>query len=106
MFWISLTYGPVGKRLEIEAENLGDSVEVWVLNSQTPEGVIHPVVEVSNGNLDSPVVFIVELHMPVYSDWAHMVSTFQQWVIVFLWRVNPQHTENFRVTPVYHKLVM
>ena len=44
---MALTYGSIGKkRLVIETENLGEIVEIWMLNSKRPEGVIHPVIEV------------------------------------------------------------
>jgi len=72
---LPLTYGLVRKyRLVIKAENLGDVVKIWMLNSKSPEGVIHTVVEICYGNLDSPIVHIVELHVPVYPYWAHMMS--------------------------------
>ena len=73
-----------------------------MLDSKSPEGIVHPVIEICYGDLDSPIVLIVELHMPVYPDWAHMMSALQQRFIVFLWSVNPYHAENFRVTPAYH----
>jgi len=81
---------------------LGDVVKIWMLNSKSPEGVIHPVVEICYGNLNSPIVLIVELHVPVYPYWAHMMSALKQWFVVSLWSVNPHHVDAFRVTPAYH----
>ena len=69
---MALTYGSIGKkRLVIETENLGEIVEIWMLNSKRPKGVIHSVIEVCYGNLDSPIVLIVSLHMP------HITFSFQ-----------------------------
>jgi len=45
-----------------------------MLNSKRPEGVIHPVIEVCNGYLDSPIVLIVNLDMPVNPDRTHVMS--------------------------------
>lgn len=75
-----LTDGSVGDEwFVIEAENLSDIVEIRVLNNKSPERIIHPVVEVCNGNLDSPVFFVVNLHMPVHSNGAHVLCALQQW---------------------------
>nr|GMD56904.1 protein COBRA-like [Ipomoea batatas] len=69
-----LTDGTVGdNRFVIEAENLSDIVEIRVLNNKSPERIVHSVVEVCDGNLDSPVCLVVNLHMPVNSDWAHVL---------------------------------
>ena len=99
---MALTYGSIGKkRLVIETENLGEIVEIWMLNSKRPEGVIHSVIEVCYSNLDSPIVLVVSLYMPVDPDWTHVMSALQQWFIVFLWSMNPHHAENFGVSPAY-----
>jgi hypothetical protein len=97
---LSLTYGFIGnQRLVIEAENLCHVVKIWMLHNKTPKRVVHPVVEVCNGNLHTPVVLIVELHMPVHSDRAHVVRALQQRTIVFLRSVYPLHLKNFGVAP-------
>lgn len=44
-----------------------------MLDYERPKCVVHPIIEVCDCNLDAPVVLVVELHMPVYSDWAHVV---------------------------------
>lgn len=73
-----LTYVLIGlKRLVIKAENLGDVVKIWMLNSKSPQRVIQPVIEIRYGDLHSPIVLIVDLHMPVDPDWAHMMSALQ-----------------------------
>ena len=100
---MTLTDGLIGKQwLVIKAENLGDIVKIWMLDSKSPEGVIHSVIEIRYSDLDSPIVLIVELHMPVYPDWAHMMSALQQLFIVSLWSVSPHRFEKFRFTPACH----
>lgn len=71
-----LTYGLVGyQRLVIKTKNLGDVVEIWMLNCKGPKGVVHPVIEICYGDLYSPIVLIVDLHMPMYPYRAHVMST-------------------------------
>lgn len=71
-----LTDGFIGnKRLVIKAKNLCYIVQIWMLNNKSPLCVIDPVIEVGYSKLDSPVVLVVELHMPMHSNWAHMVRT-------------------------------
>lgn len=38
-----------------------------MLDHEAPERVVHAVIEVCDGNLHTPVVFVGELHMPVQS---------------------------------------
>lgn len=71
-----LTYRLVrNERLVIKAKNLCNIVQIRMLNCETPERVVHPVVEVCNGNLHAPVFFVIDLDMPVHSHRAHMVCT-------------------------------
>ena len=63
------------KWLVVEAKQLGDIIEVRMLSDQIPLCVIHAVVEVRNRDLHSPIFLIVEFHMPVDSDRAHVRST-------------------------------
>lgn len=99
--FLTPTCGLVGnKRLVIETENLRHIVEVWVLYNETPKCVVYPIVEVCNGNLHSPVVFIVDLHMPVHPNRAHVVCALQQGRVVFPWSVYALHLYDFGVTPV------
>lgn len=59
------------QRLVAEAEGLGDVAEVGVLGDDRPLGVVHPVAEVGDGDLHSPVLFlVVELDVPVHWDGA------------------------------------
>lgn len=84
--YLKLTYGLIGKqRLVIKAENLSDIVKIWMLYSKSPKRIIQSIIEICNSNLDSPIVLIVSLHMPVYPNGAHMMGTLQQWFIVSLW---------------------
>jgi hypothetical protein len=71
-----------------------------MLYNKTPKGVVHPIVEVCNGNLHTPIVLVVELHMPVHSDRAHVVCALQQRSIVFLRSVYSLHLKYFGVAPV------
>lgn len=48
------------KRLVIEAEHLGDIVEIGMLNNECPLAVVPPKVEISYGNLDPPISLIVK----------------------------------------------
>lgn len=96
-----LTNGPIGdKGLVVEAEELGDIVEVRVLDDKGPLCVVQAVVEVGDGDLGTPVVLVVELHMPVHADGAHMVSALQQWSIVLPRCVDPSRCQQLRVASV------
>ncbi|BAT02551.1 Os07g0604433, partial [Oryza sativa Japonica Group] len=64
--------------LVVEAEDLGDVVEVGVLGNERPPGVVHPVVEVDDGDLGAPVLPVVELHVPVHPHRAHVRRALQQ----------------------------
>lgn len=61
------------KGLVIKAEDLGDIVEIGMLNNECPLCVVHPIVEIGDGNLCPPIVSIIDLHMPVHSNRAHMM---------------------------------
>lgn len=69
-----LTCGVVrDQRLIVEAENFSDIVEIWMLNDKRPLCVINLVVEISNGHLYTPIILVVELHMPMHPDGAHVL---------------------------------
>lgn len=69
-----LTCGVVrDQRLIVEAENFSDIVEIWMLNDKRPLCVINLVVEISNGHLYTPILLVVELHMPMHPDGAHVL---------------------------------
>ena len=76
------------KGLVIKTEDLGDIVEIGMLSHQGPLRVIHPVVEVGDGDLGTPVVLVVELDMPMYSNWTHVASALQQRCIVLPRRID------------------
>lgn len=92
--WLGLTNGRIGdKGLVVEAEDLGDIVEVGMLDNEGPLGVVQSVVEVGDGNLSAPVVLVVDLHMPVHTNGAHVVGALQQWSIVLPWCVDPSRRQ-------------
>lgn len=69
-----LTRGVVrDQRLIVEAENFSDIVEIWMLNNKRPLCVINLVVEISNRHLYTPVLLVVELHMPMHPGGAHVL---------------------------------
>lgn len=62
----------------VKAENLSKVIKIGVLNNQIPLRVIHPVVEICNGDLHTPVFLVIKLHMPMNSNRAHMFSALNQ----------------------------
>jgi hypothetical protein len=100
IYLLLLTYGFIGKqRFVIKAENLGDIVKIWMLYCKSPKRIVQSVIEICHCHLNSPIVLIVSLHMPVYPDRAHMMSTLKQWFIVPLWSMYPYHVQKFGITP-------
>ena len=96
----ALTYRFIrDERFVIEAENLRDIVEIGVLCNESPLSIVHPIVEVSDGNLHTQIFLIVHLHVPMQPNRAHMMCALQQWCIVFLWSVYSCSVSCFRVTP-------
>ncbi|BAS84703.1 Os03g0416250 [Oryza sativa Japonica Group] len=83
--------------LVLEAEDLGDVVEVGVLGDERPLGVVHAVVEVCDGDLGAPVVLVVELDVPVHADRAHVRRALQQRRPVLARRVHPRRQRPLRV---------
>lgn len=72
---MKLTDGFIRKQwLVIKAKNLSYVVEIWMLNNKSPQRVVEAIVEVSNCYFHSPVLLVVHLDMPMYPNWAHMVS--------------------------------
>lgn len=85
-----LTYGFIGeKRLVLKAEDLGDIVEIGMLHHKGPLSVVQPVIKVGDSNLHTPIILVVELHMPVHTYRAHMMRALQQWCIILLRSVYP-----------------
>lgn len=44
-------------------------------NNKSPVCVIHLAVEIGDGNLHTPILFVVYLHMPMYPDGARVECT-------------------------------
>lgn len=61
------------KRLVGEAENLGDIVQIWMLGNECPLSVVNEVVEIDDGHLYAPIIFVVGLDVPMDPDGAHML---------------------------------
>lgn len=68
-----------------------------MLNSQCPKRVVQPIVEVCDGDLHPPIVLVVDLHMPVDSNRAHVVGALQQRGVALLRSVYSHRFKNFRV---------
>jgi len=45
-----------------------------MLSNNIPITVIHYVIKVCDSDFHSPILFVVELDMPMYSNWAHVRS--------------------------------
>lgn len=74
-----LTYGSIRNQgLVVEAESLSEVIEIRMLHHQVPLRIVHVVVEICDGDFNSPVGFVVNFDMPVYSYWTHMVCTLDQ----------------------------
>ena len=83
-----LTYGRVWNEwLVSKAENLCDIIQIGMLSNQRPLRVVHSVVKISDGNLHTPILLVIDLHMPVHPDWAIVLSTLQQRHIILCWSV-------------------
>lgn len=68
--------------LVCKVKNLSDIVEIWVLNNKIPVRVIHPVVEIGDGDLHTPILPVIDLNMPVHLDRAHMFCALQQLISI------------------------
>jgi len=49
-----------------------------MLHDEIPLWIVHVVVEICDGDFNSPVLFVVDFHMPVDSNWTHMLCTLDQ----------------------------
>lgn len=58
----------------IEAKDLGEVIQVGMLHNQVPLGEVHSIVEICDGDLHSPVLLVIELDVPMDTDWAHMAG--------------------------------
>lgn len=52
-----------------------------MLNNKIPLGVVHSVIEICDCDLHPPVILVVELNMPMDTDWAHMAGTLDERLI-------------------------
>ena len=52
--------------------HLGQVIEVWTLSNNIPATVIHYVIKVCDSDFRSPILFVVELGMQMYSNCAHV----------------------------------
>ena len=68
-----------------------------MLDDESLLHVVQPAVEVCDGDLHSPVVLVVDLHVPVHADGAHVVGALQQRGVVFSRRVHPAHAQKLGV---------
>lgn len=74
-----LTLGLIwGQGLVDKAKNFRNMVEIWMFNHKRPLRVIQPIVEISYGNLHTPILLVVCFHMPMYPNWAHMLCALKQ----------------------------
>lgn len=55
-----------------------------MLSNYVPQGIVHLVIKVCDGDLHSPVILVIELNMPVNSDGAHMARALDQGRIAIL----------------------
>ena len=68
-----------------------------MLDDEGPLRVVQPVVEVCDGDLDAPVVLVVDLDVPVHADGAHVVGALQKRGVVLPWCVHPAHAQKLGV---------
>lgn len=73
-----------GERLVIKTEESREIVKIGMLNHQIPLCIVHSVVEICDGYLDTPVIFVVEFNMPVNSNWTHVRCALNQWSVTVL----------------------
>ena len=52
-----------------------------MLSDEIPLGVVHSVIEICDCDLHPPVLLVVELDMPMNTDWAHMTGTLDERLI-------------------------
>jgi hypothetical protein len=66
------------QRLVVEAERFREVVEVRVLEDQVPVSEIGREVAVRDGDLHSPIILVVHLHVPVDLHGAHVRGAVQE----------------------------
>lgn len=68
-----------GDWLVIKTKDSRDIVKIGMLSHYIPLCIVHSVVEIRDGYLDTPVIFVVEFNMPVHSNWTHVRCALHQW---------------------------
>lgn len=53
---------------------MSEIVQVWMLNNEIPVRIVPCIVEIGDCNLHTPILFVVELDMPMDTDGAHMAG--------------------------------
>lgn len=82
--YAELTLGCVRNKWFVDkTENLGDIIEIGMLGNKRPLRVVRSIVEICDGDLNSPILLVVELDMPMNSNWAHVLCALKQWGVVF-----------------------
>jgi hypothetical protein len=77
--------GSIGSEwLVIKTKGGCEIVKIGVLNHQIPLCIVHSVVEICDGYLHPPIIFVVKLNMPVHSNWTHVRCALNQWSITVL----------------------
>lgn len=61
----------------IEAERLCEVIKIWMLKSQGPLREVARKITVSDRNLNSPILFVVGLDMPMDFDRTHVLGAIQ-----------------------------
>lgn len=61
----------------IETKKLCQIIKIWMLNNQILICVIHPIIEISNSDLHTPILLVAKLNVLVNSNW-HMTRTSNQ----------------------------
>ncbi|KAK4777622.1 hypothetical protein SAY87_017809 [Trapa incisa] len=89
------------ERTVVEAEHLGEALEVRVLNHKVPLRVVPDHVEVSNCDLHSPVGLVALFYVPVDPYRAHVVRAPHQIRQVLCWIV--RHLQQRHHLPVPEK---
>ena len=68
--------------------------------------MVHPVIEVCDGYLHAPILFVVSFNVPVDSNGAHVVCALQQRGVVFSRCVQTFFGQNLRISPARRLLIM
>jgi len=69
----------------IEAEDLHQGRQVWLLDGQVPCCVIFTYIEIHDCDLDSPIPSVALLYMPMNMNWANVTSAIDQRRSYIIW---------------------